>query len=125
LWPVVATVGDMRTFVVGAQIVEDGDRIAVIGELDTANIDALTEVVRAHAGDGPLQLDLSAVSFADFASADRLSALGDHHAGDGVEVRIEPVSAPVARVMSLLDLVAVLRRRHPTTRSDVGPVDAE
>ncbi|MFF8926913.1 STAS domain-containing protein [Streptomyces longwoodensis] len=74
--------------------------LAVSGEIDMSNIDALADALSTTAG--PLVLDLTDVEYLDSAG---LSVLFAH--ADRLELIATPLLAPVLRVSGLTDLTTV------------------
>ncbi|MFJ4482830.1 STAS domain-containing protein [Streptomyces longwoodensis] len=74
--------------------------LAVSGEIDMSNIDALADALSTTAG--PLVLDLTDVEYLDSAG---LSVLFAH--ADRLELIATPLLAPVLRVSGLSDLTTV------------------
>ncbi|MEU3510993.1 STAS domain-containing protein [Streptomyces longwoodensis] len=74
--------------------------LAVAGEIDMSNIDALADALSTTAG--PLVLDLTDVEYLDSAG---LSVLFAH--ADRLELIATPLLAPVLRVSGLSDLTTV------------------
>ncbi|MEU5251884.1 STAS domain-containing protein [Streptomyces longwoodensis] len=74
--------------------------LAVSGEIDMSNIDALADALSTTAG--PLVLDLTDVEYLDSAG---LSVLFTH--ADRLELIATPLLAPVLRVSGLTDLTTV------------------
>ena len=76
--------------------------VALVGELDLTNADALVEQLEAMAAGRPLVLDLNRVLFLDSAALHGLFRVARVRGRDGFAIVIEPTS-PVATTLEIVD----------------------
>jgi anti-anti-sigma factor len=99
----------------------DGRRIALDGELDLSNRDAVTEEIRrAEVEPGALIIDLSELRFIDSCGIACLVEAAERSRADGGKLEIIQGPGPVPRLFQIAGLTELLPLREPPSTSVDG-----